>query len=596
MTKQITVSELDFDLIKQSLKDFMKGQDSFTDYDFEGSSLSILLDILAYNTHYNSLYTNMAVNEAFLDSASKRNSVVSHAKMLGYTPRSVTSPTASVNLRVYNTSSTPGILTIPKHTPFSTMVDGEQFNFHTTEDVSVSLSGGEYNFSEVSIIEGTPVSFSYTVAVGTKFIIPNQNCDISTLKVRVKENSLSVNSTTFDNVESLVDVTGTSNVYFVKEIEGELYEIEFGDGILGTALQSGNVVTLEYFITNSTVTNKAKFFTYQGGSLLGGTVVVTTVQAASGGRDIEDIESIRFLAPKFFSSQNRAVTAGDYTAIILKDFSEAKSVNVWGGEDNDPPMYGKVFICIKPLSSSKLTEADKKYVKETILKDKMGIAVVAELVDPKDINLEVSSSVYFDPNLTTRTSSDLETLVKETIEDYNTNNLEKFGSGFRSSQLSKLIDQTDNSIVSNITTVKIHYPITPLFNVKANYVISLGNPISDDSSQNILSTGFTILGSDDVVYLEDDGEGILRLFNLTSNNEKVVMYDVGTVDYSTGKIDVPTLNITTFEGTEFKLIIKPESYDIISVRDQIVQIPSELISVSAIVDNADNYIFTSSRS
>lgn len=600
--KKITTSELDFDSIKQNLIDFLKGQETFSDYDFTGSSLSILLDVLAYNTHYNALYTNLAVNESFLDSASKRNNVVSHAKSLGYIPRSVTAPTATINFRVYNTTSTPGVLTLPKYSSFSSMIDGDQYNFYTLEDVTVSLSGSEYLFQNLKIKEGTPLSFNYVVATGTKYLIPNTNCDLTTLKVLVKETALSLTSTPFIRADDLTTINSTSNVYFIKEIENELYELEFGDGILGKQLSIGNVINIEYLVTNAELGNKAKSFTYQGGSLLGGAVEVITIQSADGGQQIEDIESIRFNAPKFFSTQNRAVSANDYESIILKNYPTAKSVNVWGGEDNVPPVYGKVFICVKPLSAPYLTESEKEEIKRDILKTKKVIAVIPEIVDPKNINVEITTTIYYNPNLTTRSASDLATVVTETIEDYNSVNLEKFGSGYRNSQVSKLIDQTDNSIVSNITTVKIQYPVTPVFNTNARYEIPLGNPISKNSSPNVLSTGFSILGSEETMYIEDDSDGNLRLFKYISG-AKSILNNIGTVDYASGIITITALNITSVVD-EFYLTIKPESYDVISVRDQIVQIPSDLITVNIVVDKLSvgnsegggNYIFSSSRS
>jgi hypothetical protein len=600
--KKINTGELDFDAIKTNLKTFLQGQSQFSDYDFEGSGLTILLDVLAYNTHYNNLYRNLAINEAFLDSASKRNNVVSLAKSLGYIPRSVTAPTAKVNLRVYNTSSTPGVLTLPKYTSFSTTIDGDQYNFYTIEDVTTTLSGGEYLFQNLEIKEGVPILFNYTVANGVVYTIPNINCDLSTLKVRVKDTSLSVNSTPYVLATSILNVDSDSKIYFIKEIEDQLYELEFGDGTLGKSLEVGNVVGLEYLVTNAGSANKAKSFTYQGSSLLGGTVQVTTIQAASGGEDIEDIESIRFNAPKYFASQNRAVNSDDYSTLILSKYSNARSVNVWGGEDNDPPVYGKVFVCIKPVSASALTQIEKEAIKRDIINTRKVMSVIPEIVDPKNINVEVTSSVYYNPNLTTRSITDLKSVITQVIQDYNTNNLEKFGAGYRSSQLSRLIDVSDNSIVSNVTTIKLQYPVTPAFDTNAKYEITLGNPISDSGDQNILSSGFTILGSDDIVYIEDSA-GILRLFKYSSNNNKIILNNIGTVNYTTGNITITALNITSVVE-DLVLIIKPESYDVMSVRDQIVQIPDELITVNIIVDNVSlgnseggsNYTFTSSRS
>ena len=353
--KNITTAELDFDAIKSNIKTFLQGQDAFQDYDFEGAGLSVLMDILAYNTHYNALYTNLAVNESFIDSASKRSSVVSRAKEIGYVPHSATGATATVNIVVSGTTSSPATLTLPAYSSFSTTIDGKSYTFYTTEAIVTSLASAKYTFTGVNIKEGNPLTFKYTVADGVQYIIPNTDVDLSTLKVRVQDNATSSVFNTFINQEEIINLDSTSQVYFVKEIEGQLYELEFGNDTIGKALANGNVVNLTYMTTNRTAANGAKVFTYTGSTLLGGTVAVTTTTPAVGGADIETIESIRYNAPRAYSSQNRAVTVEDYKSLIFRLYPEADTVNAWGGEDNVPASYGRVYLSIKPTSTTVLT-------------------------------------------------------------------------------------------------------------------------------------------------------------------------------------------------------------------------------------------------
>ena len=608
--KRIATAELDFDAIKSNLKSYLQGQETFSDYNFEGSGLSVLLDVLAYNTHYNALYNNLAVNEMFLDSASKRSSVVSLANNLGYTPRSATAPTATVNVVVSNTSSTPTTLTIPKYTAFTTTLSGETYNFYTTSEEQAILSGSTYTFSNVDLKEGQFLSFRYTVSSGQRYIIPNAGADLSTLTVRVQDNSGSSTYVTYTEATEFVQLTSTDKVYFVKEIENELYEIEFGDGTLGVALDNGNVVTLQYLVTNKDATNGASTFTYAGDSLLGGTVATTTVSAASGGTDLETIESIRYNAPLHYSTQDRGVTVDDYRSLINEYVSNVEAVNVWGGEDNDPPVYGKVFVSIKPTDADTLTAVQKNNVETQVLKPKNVVSVIPELVDPEFINVEVSTAAYYNPRLTSRTANDLKTLVTSTIETYNTTDLEKFDSIFRISKLSRLIDATEAGIVSNITTVVLNKVLSPTFNVASQYTFNLGNPIYSEgvAEDSVLSTAFFIAGdATNEYYIDDDGVGNLRLFYFTSAGVRTYTNNsVGTVNYTTGVVTVPSLNITALGTNEtvFKFTIKPSSYDVVASRNQIVRILDNQITVTMIQDQialgnaagGTNHTFTTSRS
>ena len=610
--RKISTAELDFDAIKSNLKTYLQGQAQFSDYDFEGSSLSVLLDILAYNTHYNALYTNLAVNESFLDSASKRSSIVSRAKEIGYIPYSATGANARINVVVSGTTTTPATLTIPAYQPFQTTVDGTTYNFYNTEAQVAVLDGSTYTFSNVDIKEGTPLTFKYTVAEGVRYLIPNADVDLSTVTVRVQENASSSTFETFVREEELLDLDGESKVFFVKEIDNQLYELEFGNDVVGRGLANGNVVTISYMTTNKDEANGARVFSYQGATLLGGTAAVTTVLAATGGSDIEDIESIRYNAPRYYTAQNRAVTTEDYKSVIIKLFNEAQTVNVWGGEDNIPAQYGKVFLSIKPKSTSTLTVAQKDVIINEILKNKNVVSITPEIVDPEYINLEVTTTVYYNPRMTIRSISDIKDLVIQEIKDYNTNHLETFDGIFKFSNLSSLIDEVEDSILNNITTIKLHREVAIRYDSNTTYEINLGNPIyhSGVPEQSITTHGFYIAGNDNIMYLEDypnsDGTtGYLRMYYY-ENDIKTYFKDFGEINYATGYIKMNELEVTGLDLTDssvFEFIIKPQSNDVASIRNQLVQIPDENIIVNVIEDKVamgdqagnSNYVFTSSR-
>ena len=609
---KINVTELDFDLVKANLKEFLKGQDQFTDYDFEGSSLSILLDILAYNTHYNALYTNLAVNESFLDSASKRNSVVSLAKALGYVPDSARGAVATITMVVSNTTSTPTILNLPKYTQFSTTVDGENYIFYTLEDYSsvLNIDNNTYTFSGIQIKEGYPLTFKYEVIPGQRYILPNADIDLSTLTIRVQNSSTSSLFETWTRNENLLELDATSKVFFIKEIENEFYELEFGNNVVGKALQTGNIVNIEYMTCNKELPNGAKSFTFQGASLLGGTVSTPiTLIAAEGGTDKESIETVRYNAPRAYSTQNRGVTVNDYKNIILSQYTEAESVSVWGGEDNIPPIYGKVFLSIKPKTTNTLSSTQKDYIKNTILKARNVVSITPEIVDPEYIDVAVNTTVYYNPKATNKKSSDIKNIVLQTIQNFANTNLDSYDGVLRYSKFSSAIDETDTSIVSNITTIKLHRQVEPKYNVYAQYQIELGNPIygSGFPEESVLSSGFFIPEYDYAVYLEDSplnsDNGLMKLFYYDVNLDKQYLTSIGTINYKTGSISLNNLNIIGLDSPAFELIIKPQSNDVISIRNQLVRIPDETITINVVVDKIStgdaggnsNYIFTTSR-
>ncbi len=607
--RRIQVSDLDFDNIKANLKSFLQGQNEFSDYDFEGSAMSVLLDVLAYNTHYNGIYTNLAVNEMFLDSASKRSSVVSLAKMLGYLPRSVRASTATVNVTVSSPVGSPSSLTLPALSEFTTQIDGVAYTFYNQSSISITPNAlGAYIFQNVPIIQGTPLSYSYGVTAGTKYIIPNENADLSTLTVRVQEDQNSSAYTTYTFADNITDVSSTTRAFFLKEIDELLYEVYFGDGIIGFAPPNGSRLLLNYFVTDGDVANDATSFTYTGSSISGGTVSINTVSAAEGGQEIETIDSIRFNAPRNYSAQNRAVTSEDYKVILPNLFSNIDSVNVWGGEDNNPPIYGKVFIAIKPLSGETLSNATKDLIKNTILKDKNVVSIIPEVVDPKYLYIKLTATVYYNSQSTSRTEDTIKSLVRDTIINYNDTDLNSFDGMFRFSKLSKLIDASEESILSNITTIKLVRSFTPTFGSRTSYVIELDNPIYSEGvpEQSVVSDGFLIEGSDNTYFLEDDGIGNLRLYFLvgTTNTKRYINDTAGTVNYATGYITIDDINIASASDNTVTLTIKPSSNDVVSVRSQLVSILEDEIVVNAVVDKVasgetsggSGYIFTSSRS
>jgi hypothetical protein len=462
-------------------------------------------------------------------------------------------------------------------------------------------------------MEGTPLTFKYIAADGVAYIIPNANVDLATLQVRVQDSVSSGTFTTFTRNEDIVTLTSTSPAYFVKEIENQFYELEFGNDVVGKALSNGNVVNLTYMTTNMDAANGARIFSYSGPSLLTGaaTPAVTTLTPAFGGSTIESIDSIRYSAPRSYSAQNRAVTVDDYKAIILNKFTEAQSVNVWGGEDNVPPSYGKVYVSIKPKTTDILTDIQKQYILNDVLKTKKVVSITPEIVDPEYINLEVNTSVYYNPRLTAYSATDIQSMVVQIIKDYNNVYLNSFAGIFKFSNLSSKIDAAEQSITSNITTIKLHREVQVQYNINATYTVNLGNPIyySGVPEESVLSTGFYIQGDTKVYYLEDlpmsNKQGVLRLFYY-SLGSKVYVRNLGSIDYATGTIVMAGLDITGIDQTytsAFELQIKPQSNDVVSIRNQLVTIPDNNIHVNAVIDTLSvgdaaggaNYTFTSSR-
>ena len=464
MATKLEISELDFDGIKANLKNFLSQQDEFRDYDFEGSGMSVLLDILSYNTHYMGFNANMLANEMFLDSADVRASVVSKAKQVGYTPTSAIASQAKIDVVVNN--ATGATLTMSRGTQFTTTVDGTAYNFVNNADISITPVDGVYKFSNVDIFEGTYLNFKYTVNtsdIDQRFIIPNNNVDTSTLTVKVQESSSDSTTNTYTLATGITGLDSTSKVYFLQEVENGRFEVYFGDGVLGKTVADGNIIIFDYINTNRTEANGATTFSL--GGTIGGfsNATITTVDNASGGADPESITSIKYNAPRDYTSQDRAVTADDYKVLVKRLYANAQAVQVYGGEDAATPEYGKVFISIKAKSGTNLTESTKASIVNS-LKQFAVASVRPAIIDPETTFITLDTTFKYDTTATTKDSTTLATNVLAAIATYNNDTLENFTGVFRYSKLLQLINEADTSILSNIKTVKMYKTITPTLN------------------------------------------------------------------------------------------------------------------------------------
>lgn len=596
---KITTQDLDFDGIKSNLKTFFQGQTELSDYNFEGSGLALLLDVLAYNTHYNALYTNLAVNEAFLDSAVKRNSVVSKAFELGYLPQSATSAKATVNITVSGVSGSPGLLSLSANTPFTTTINGNQYTFYNLAPSVAQNNGGTYKFSNVVLAEGIPLIQSYIVSDTTNYIISNQNCDISTLNVDVYENPNTSEKTKFSRVSDIIAVKADDPVYFIKEIEGGKYEIQFGNGRIGRAVNNGNMIVMNYLVSSRANANGARLFNT---TTFGSSTSIVTLTQSSGGDDAETIEDIKFNAPRLYNANNRAVTSEDYRSLLIAKFPNIDSINVWGGDDNLPPVYGKVFISILPKYNEVLTTAEKNTIKNDILKTRKTITIVPEFVDPFYLNIKLNTTIYYNSDVTSKTSHELSILATNAILEFNAKNLKKFDSVFRYSNLMTAIDTSDPSITSNISSLVVDRNIDVKFNITSNYTFHIDNPVYNAGvpEDAVASNGFYTINDTNVQYLKDNGLGIIQRYYIDpiSLNAVITNDNQGIIDYSIGKLTLTNLHITRLTSTDFTISFKTQSNDILSVRDHIVRIQPSTLTVLAIPESGSSgltHTFTPSR-
>ena len=597
MATNLNVTELDFDQIKKNLKNYLKTQTEFSSHDFEGSGLSSLLDVLAYNTHYNAMAAHFALNEAFLDSAQIRGNIVSRAKLLGYVPRSVLAPRARVTITVDVTNeqgNKPASLTLTRGTKLTTQVDGRNYRYIVLNEQSAVLGetvANKYIFSNVTIAEGTRKKLLYRVdndIENQKYQISDDDADTSTLRVLVQANELSTSYDNYTKFESLINVDSSSRVYYLQENSNEYFEVYFGDGVTGKKPLNNNIVTLDYLFTNGPDSNGANLFTMVDN--IGGysNIAITTLSKSDGGTVKETNESIRFNAPLTFTSQNRAVTSDDYRAIIQKEFTNINSISTWGGEDNDPPDYGKVYIAIKPLLAEQLTTAEKTDITGAILKGKNVVSITPEIVDTNYTYLELDVAFKYNPNLTDRSSVELQSVVRDTITDYNFNNLNKFDGVFRHSQLTRAIDNSDPSILNTIVRPRMFQNITPLNNADNNFSLSFVAPFyqSGDSTTFILSsTAFKINNVDHFfgdVPISGSTNRTVIIYKVVNNTNITVIDGAGVIDVLKGTV---TLNNFRPDTTDvIKITILPNSLDLAPKRDQLISINNNSVVITPEID------------
>ena len=597
---KLIVSDLDFNDIKRNLKTFLQSQSQFQDYDFEGSSLAILLDILSYNTHYMAYLANMATNELYLDSADIRNNIVSLAKMLGYTPSSPRAPKASINLVVNNGTGTS--ITMAKGTVFNSSVSDSTYQYITNEDITTTPANGVYTFSDVTLYEGTLVKFKYTVDetdVDQRFIIPSANADTSTLKITVQNSATDTTSNTYSLSSGYSGVKADSKVYFIQEGSDGKFQVYFGDGVTGNKLVDGNIVILEYIVTNKTDSNGAKNFTLQG-SVGGFTdVSITTNSVSQGGSEAEDNESVKFNAPLNFVAQDRAVTTTDYETLVQQIYPNALSVSAWGGEDDETPRYGIVKIAIKAGSGSTLTDQTKLDIVNG-LKPYNVASVKPEIVDPETTSVLLTSNIKYNANSTTKSKDTLKSDIISTITNYNTSSLQKFDGVYRHSKITGLIDDTDASILSNTTTIKIRKSLTPVINSATKYDVYFRNALYNPHSGHntaaggiLSSTGFKVSGDNNEMFLDDDGNGNVRRYYLVSGVKTYADSTQGTINYTNGQVTLNLLNVASISNirgassTIIEITVQPSSNDVVPVRDQIVEID---VSNSIVIVEEDTFV------
>jgi len=528
---------------------------------------------------------NMATNELYLDSADIRNNIVSLAKMIGYTPSSPRAPMASIDITLNNATGTS--VTMSKGTIFTTSVSDVTYQYVTNSDITITPIAGVYKFSSVPVYEGSLVTFKYTVDstdVDQKFIIPNANADTSTLSVKVQNSSTDTTTNTYSLAGGYNNVTATSKVYFIQEGQDGKYEVYFGDGVNGAALADGSIVILEYVVTNKTVSNGASSYTLSGN--IGGftDVTIATVSNSQGGSEGETNESIRHNAPLQYAAQDRAVTTTDYESLVKTIYPNALSVSAWGGEDDETPRYGIVKIGIKAASGSTLTETTKADIVSK-LKPYNVASVSPQIVDPEVTSVLLTSTVKYDSSSTTKSIDTLKSEITTAVTNYNTNTLQKFDSIYRHSKLTGLIDGVDTSILSNITTIKVRKNFTPTLSSSTKYDIYFRNALFNPHSGHnataggiLSSTGFKVTGSDLEQFLDDDGQGNVRRYYLSSGIRTYTNLTQGTIDYTTGQITLNSLNIASISNirgstsTVIELTVTPDSNDVVPVRDQIVEI------------------------
>ena len=571
-------TNLDFDQIKSSIKDYLRANTTFTDFDFEGSNFSVLIDTLAYNTYITAFNSNMIVNESFLDSATLRENVVSLARNIGYVPRSKTAATATVSFSV-PVSFTTGQLVLKAGLICVGASENTSYTFSTYEDITTNVINGVATFTDVTVYQGSYLTRNFTVdtSYNQRYILSNPDIDTSTITVNVGTRE-------YKQIDNIITIDSASEIYLLQEVADESYELLFGDGILGKKLSNGDIIKIGYVVTKGTDGNGPSLFNYAGTTTTSegvitnptGPVTISTTTSASGGGDIEPIESIKYFAPRIYASQNRAVTARDYEAIVQKIYPNTESVSVVGGEELDPPEFGKVILSIKPKNGTTISD----FTKNQILNDLKQYSVSGinqEIEDLKLLYVEIDSDVFYDSSRVSKIL-DLKTNVTTALERYSKSvDLNKFGGRFKYSKTLQVIDQVDTAITSNITRVKMRRNLNCVLNTWAQYELCFGNKFYKKlGAYNIKSTGFKLAETNETVYIvdvpsADSDMGIISIVKPTDDPDsyEIVKKSIGTVDYAKGEILINTINIVSTElsGGVVEIQAYPESNDVIGLKD-----------------------------
>jgi len=597
-------TNLDFDQIKTSIKDYLRANSTFTDFDFEGSNFSVLIDTLAYNTYITAFNSNMVVNESFLDSATLRENVVSLAGNIGYVPRSRTASTAQISFNVTTSTDTP-TLTLKAGIVCVGSANDTTYTFAISEDVTANVVNGTASFSNLNVYQGIFLTkqFQYDGSLDQRFVLNNSFIDTSTLKVYIKKTEQSGLGIEYFLSENIFDIDKNSKIFFINEVQDEKYELRFGDGLIGKKLgdavgSDGTIITANYIITDGRDGNGASNFSFSGtledasNSIIDpGTVTITTNQSSINGGDIEPVDSIKYYAPRLYSSQYRAVTSRDYETIIKKIYPDTESVSVVGGEEMDPPQFGTVQISIKPKNGSFVSDFNKTQILSK-LKQFTVSGINQKITDLKILYVELNSSVYY--NYSQVSSADtLKTSVTNSLQKYSESlDLNKFGGRVRYSKLQQVIDNTDTAITSNITRIIIRRDLKPVLNKFAQYELCYGNQFHVNTKGfNIKSTGFKILGETDTVYFTDIPNadlktGILSIVKQVSDETRVIVKSAGTVDYLKGEIILGTVNITSTSLSNGLIEIQafPESNDVVGLRDLYISLNISKSTINIVRD------------
>lgn len=578
----LTTVGADFDQIKRSLKEYLKTNSGLTDVDFEGSAAATLLDVLAYNTFYNNVYLNAATNEAFLDTAIQRSSVVAHAGMLGYTPRSFNTARVDGTIRVVPTGTpTSQFISVPSKTIFTTKIENTNFKFQTMAPTLLELKSGVY-VGTARLFEGSVYTYQYVVNnqnLDQKFEIPSTDIDLNLLKVGIIRDT---QYTAYEKSTSITNVTATSKVYWVRENDNGKYEVRFGDGIFGESVVQGDIITLEYVISNGAIPNGATLFETQV-SVAGYSNVTFTADApAYGGAVSEDLESVRTQATRFFETQNRAVTWSDYETLLMKEFGFLESVSVWGGEDNDPPYYGRVFISAKPTNGMSLTTSEQDAI-DGFIKSKNVASIKTIFVEPDYVYLNISSNVKFNYERSPFDLQDVQTRVKDAILNFVDTKLEKFGSAFKYSNLVATIDDSVVGISSNETQVRLDKRFLPEIAENARYNVDFKVPVVPGS---LKSNGFRTNLRTQMIHLEagaaTNGTVAPVTYYYIENNVKYsINTQIGTIDYATGLVAIDFLTVFAIDNDyAVQISIEPQSFDYYPNKNQLLTTTESLVDVT----------------